>query len=174
MDQKYVALLRGINVGGHKKVPMAEMRALMEKNGFKKVKTLLASGNVVFESTEDKTDALQALIESHFKFSVDTLIFPKSLINDIVSEKPFEKIEVTKDIRLYVSFFHTNMNSTISLPYSNEDGSFKILKDSDHTAYSVLDLKEMGSVDGMKVLEKAYGNSITTRNYNTVVKIHAL
>jgi len=47
----YIALLRGINVGGHKKTPMAELRSLLEQKGFKDVKTYIQSGNVVFQSS---------------------------------------------------------------------------------------------------------------------------
>ena len=47
---KYVALLRAVNVGGTGKLPMAELRAMCESIGFAKVRTYIASGNVVFES----------------------------------------------------------------------------------------------------------------------------
>ena len=45
----YVILLRGINVGGHKKVPMAELRELLGKKGVSDVKTYIQSGNIVFK-----------------------------------------------------------------------------------------------------------------------------
>jgi uncharacterized protein (DUF1697 family) len=46
----YSALLRGINVGGHKKVPMAELRELLTKSGLENVQTYIQSGNVIFHS----------------------------------------------------------------------------------------------------------------------------
>ena len=49
---RYVALLRGINVGGNKKVPMAQLRELLEGLGYTDVATLLQSGNAVFTSKE--------------------------------------------------------------------------------------------------------------------------
>ena len=48
--EQYVAFLRGINVGGHHKIPMAELRNVMEEMGFSEVVTLLNSGNVIFDS----------------------------------------------------------------------------------------------------------------------------
>ena len=48
----YIALLRGINVGGHRKVPMAELRELLTKSGLDNVKTYIQSGNVIFQSQE--------------------------------------------------------------------------------------------------------------------------
>ena len=46
----YIALLRGINVGGNNKLPMKELRALLEENGLKHVQTYIQSGNIVFQS----------------------------------------------------------------------------------------------------------------------------
>lgn len=59
-----VALLRGVNVGGNKKIAMADLKAMVEALGFTDVKTLLQSGNVVFEAG-DRTDVdLEALLET--------------------------------------------------------------------------------------------------------------
>ena len=49
--ERYVAFLRGINVGGHHKIPMADLRRALEELGFRKVVTLLNSGNVIFDSS---------------------------------------------------------------------------------------------------------------------------
>ncbi len=71
---KYIALLRGINVGGNKKVPMPELKDCFEKIGFKNVLTYINSGNVIFESTEtNKTKLVQlceVAIEKQFGFRV--------------------------------------------------------------------------------------------------------
>ena len=48
---RFVALLRGVNVGGNKRVPMAELRVALEALGYTNVRTLLNSGNAVFDST---------------------------------------------------------------------------------------------------------------------------
>ena len=84
MKNSYVALLRGINVGGNKKVPMAELKTLFEKE-FDNVRTILNSGNVVFESeTKPSPTKTQHLIEKHFKFTVATQIFPLNKIEDFL------------------------------------------------------------------------------------------
>lgn len=59
----HVALLRGINVGGHNKVPMAELRALLEEQGFSEPHTLLQSGNVVFQGPAKDASALERQLE---------------------------------------------------------------------------------------------------------------
>lgn len=68
--KKYVLLLRGINVGGHNKLPMAELRKILESLGYESVKTYIQSGNVVLsaEAVPD-TSAIAAAIERQFGFS---------------------------------------------------------------------------------------------------------
>ena len=74
----YIALLRGINVSGHKKVPMAELREILSKVGFVNVQTYIQSGNVIFQSIEEDTqkltDIIQKEIKDHFGFEVPVLI----------------------------------------------------------------------------------------------------
>lgn len=59
-----IALLRGVNVGGNRKVAMADLKAMVEALGFTDVKTLLASGNVVFEAGDRGDSELEALLEA--------------------------------------------------------------------------------------------------------------
>ena len=74
----YVALLRGINVGGNRKVPMADLKDCFEKLGHTEVKTYINSGNVIFTSeTSDiqkLREALENEIEKTFGFFVDVLV----------------------------------------------------------------------------------------------------
>ena len=60
----YVSLLRGINVGGHKKIKMADLRELYESLGMRQVRTLLQSGNVVFEAEETDLAQLKQRLEA--------------------------------------------------------------------------------------------------------------
>ncbi|HLG03875.1 MAG TPA: DUF1697 domain-containing protein [Bacteroidia bacterium] len=172
---KFVALLRGINVGGNKMVPMAELKKLLEKSGYKNVKTLLASGNVVFESDKGKKEKiaaeLEVLLEKKFKFTVPLQIWPFGAIVKMTKKDPFKNIRVTKDTRLYVTFIPGKPASTLPLPYASADGSINILFLEDNALFSYLDLAKTGTVEAMKILEKEFGKNITTRNWNTVQKI---
>jgi uncharacterized protein (DUF1697 family) len=171
---KYVSLLRGINVGGHKKVPMAELRKEYEKIGFKHVKTLLASGNVVFEGQEEDLDKIPGHLEKAFGFSIPVITVPFTVIEDIIAADPFNSITVTSKTRLYITFLGEASKPGVSIPYKSEDGSFRILQRSGDLVFSVLDLEKAGTPDAMKVLEQGFGKNITTRNYNTVVKLAKL
>ncbi|MGF7150499.1 uncharacterized protein (DUF1697 family) [Sphingomonas zeicaulis] len=75
--KRWVALLRGINVGGHRKVPMAELRALCGELGFEGTETYIASGNAVFGSAEDAetiATALEAALPGRFGFACDVIV----------------------------------------------------------------------------------------------------
>lgn len=74
----YVALLRGINVGGNAKVEMSKLKLLFEKLGFKNVKTYINSGNVVFSDNKEQESELVAIIEAAiektFGFNVSVIV----------------------------------------------------------------------------------------------------
>ncbi|MGF7142752.1 uncharacterized protein (DUF1697 family) [Anaerotaenia torta] len=72
--QKYIALLRGINVGGKNKIPMPELKALFEDNGYQDVVTYINSGNVIFSSCNDNEEEIrqkcEAAIADKFKLNI--------------------------------------------------------------------------------------------------------
>lgn len=171
---KYVAFLRGINVGGHNKVPMAKLREVLEKQGFQNLKTLLATGNVVFEGEKKTINNLPKILQESFGFEIEIIILPFETITKIVKSNPFEAIEITPKIRLYVTFLGETPKTKLKIPYYPEDGSYKIIELTDNALFSAIDIEKMGTTQLMNILEKEFGRNITTRNYNTVMKIAEL
>lgn len=169
--KKYVALLRGINVGGHKKVPMKDLKDVFEKNDYENVKTFLASGNVVFEGKDGKDLKISEILEKAFGFEIKTIVLPFEDVEKLVKANPFKDIAVTPETRLYVTFLSDESKGNIDVPYTSEDQSFRILKKFENILLSVLDLSKTGRPDAMDVLEKTFGKTITTRNYNTIKRI---
>ena len=173
--ETYIAFLRGINVGGHHKVPMTNLHKELEKLGFKNVLTLLNSGNVIFNAAGCNTKQLENIIseclENKFGFAIPTIVRKSELIYELVSKKPFKHVEVTKDIRLYVSFLQEQSNTKLELPWSSDDNSFEIMEQRDKTIISVLDLSVSKTPKSMSALEKYYGTDITTLNWNTILRI---
>ena len=89
---KAVALLRGINVGGHRKVPMAELRELAAGLGLEEPRTYVASGNLVFGSGEARADLerkLEQAIEARFAFTVDVIVRSAEQWADYCARNPF-------------------------------------------------------------------------------------
>src|SRR5918995_369812 len=95
-----IALLRGINVGRAKRVAMADLRSLIEGLGFSEVRTLLNSGNAVFQATgrpnvAKVASAIEAAIQSKFGFSVAVIVVPARELNTIVAENPLPQAAST-------------------------------------------------------------------------------
>jgi len=172
---RYVALLRGINVGGYHKVPMSELSKEMTKLGFENVSTLLNSGNILFDSSLSQDKELEEVIADHleniFGFPIPVLIRNSIEILDLIKNNPFKQMEVTKNIRLYVSFLKQKPDITLTFPWTSADGSFHILEIRDRAICSVLDLAVTQTPKGMDALELLFGKNITTRNWNTINRI---
>lgn len=169
--EKFVAFLRGINVGGNKKVPMSELKLLLEKSGFKNVKTVLASGNVIFEREDKEIAEIQNIMEKYFGFSIPTIVVPFDVISRLTKSGPFQNIDITKETVCYVTLSNEKTVSTIAIPSQVPDQSFQIIHVSDVAVFSVIDKKKIKTTEVMKFLEKEFGKTITTRNYNTILKI---
>ncbi len=170
-----VAFLRGINVGGHHKVPMAELRVEMEKLNFENVVTLLNSGNIIFDSIPDDLEKIEKTIskrlEKTFGFPVPTIVIKSKMIHGLLDDHPFRDVVLTKDIRLYVSLIRKSINPDLQLPWATDNASYQIIGQFDNAVLSVLDLAVTKTTKGMDLLEKRYGKDITTRNWNTIVRI---
>src|SRR3954469_1774464 len=103
----YVVFLRGINVGGNKKVPMAALKQLLGEMRFTGVKTVLNSGNALFDAPAKKPEELAAKIEKQFEctfgFTSSAIVRTLDDLRELIATKPFRKIKVTPDTRLYVT-----------------------------------------------------------------------
>lgn len=172
---RYVALLRGVNVGG-KMLKMATLKEMLESMGYTSVKTLLNSGNALFEATERSvpqiTKAIEQQIEETFGFHVDTIVHPVSYIQKMIESQPFKDSILTPDTRFYVTFLSEKPQHKIAIPYESPGKYMRILKVTDEAVILVITVSaKIGTTDAMKILEKEFGKKITTRNWNTVQKI---
>jgi len=97
----FVSLLRGINVGGHKKIRMADLRGMYEGLGLVEVQSYIQSGNVVFGSPGGEAGALsrqiEAAIEREFGFEVPVMIRTLGELRQVVECCPFGPVDVEKD-----------------------------------------------------------------------------
>lgn len=86
---KYVALLRGVNAGGNRKVPKAEFQAVLESLGLTDVLVYINSGNAVFSSDQPVAAAtVQSALEKHFGFDIATLVLPAAQVQAIADAIP--------------------------------------------------------------------------------------
>jgi len=106
--QTYIALLRGINVSGHKKIKMADLRVYLEEIGFQDVQTYIQSGNIVFRSKKLPSDNLEILIKNKIQekygFGVPVIVITPDEINYAANNNPFEK-NSAKDPKKFAVIF---------------------------------------------------------------------
>src|SRR4051794_40127683 len=87
---RLVALLRGINLGSKRRVPMADLRELLEELGYEDVRTVLQSGNIVFTGAKAKARrTLETALEERYGFKVDVVLRTMKELHDIVDAEPF-------------------------------------------------------------------------------------
>jgi uncharacterized protein (DUF1697 family) len=173
---RHIAFLRGINVGGHRKIKMEALRQEFESLEFQNVKTLLNSGNVLFEAHGADPDALAQKIEEKLRntsgYEINVILRTLGEIQDLVDSDPFKDIIVTPQTRLYVTFLAESPASSLKAPYELPGEDFKIVRITNGEVCSVLTLRPGSRTpDAMGVLEKEFGKKITTRNWNTVTKL---
>jgi uncharacterized protein (DUF1697 family) len=103
----FISMLRGINVGGQKKVRMAELKSLYETLGLENVQTYVQSGNVVFDSTEKDgvklQNAIEVQIEATYGFNVPVLIRTGDDFRRVIESHPFAGEE---PVRVLVTFLY--------------------------------------------------------------------
>lgn len=166
----YIALLRGINVGGHKKILMADLRELLEVAGLIKVKTYIQSGNVVFFSYAEASEnerIISEVIYKNYGWEVPVIVKTPSDLKDIIDNCPFsgEKKEKSYFTLLSDKPAKEDINEVQML--SNPHDEFSITKTciyfwSDNYARS----KFNNNFFERKLKVKA-----TARNYRTMMKL---
>ena len=170
--ETYLALLRGINVGGHKPVNMEELKKLFESLKFENVKTLINSGNVAFDSDEIKTETLSKKIKekisTNLGYKVETFVLGIKTIEEILRLNPFRKIK--KGDTAYVTFLPSGLTAP-KLPLKSQNGDFEVLLIKNSAAFSVS--RRVNGKSGYPniFLEKTLKVPATTRNWNTINKI---
>ncbi len=155
-SEKFVALLRGINVGGHI-VPMAVLKKTLASIGCGNVQTILASENIVFEKQSDDSaslaDRIEKTLTNEFGFPIPVLLRHGSHIAKLVQSEPFKEITVTPKTRLYVTFLGVMPKKNIVPKLPSKD--YQILRVIDGAVCSVVRLSQnAGTLDYMATIEK--------------------
>ncbi len=170
----YVALLRGINVGGHRRVPMDDLRRVAESVGHADVVTYIASGNVVFDSPAREpralADELELALLDRFGFGVEVVVRSAEEMTEVVTQNPFVARRAhTRD--LYVAFARDPIPGEPAIDRTYDPDEFCI-------APRVVYLHTPAGFGNTRLnaaaLHRVAGSSVTTRNWNTVTKLAEL
>jgi uncharacterized protein (DUF1697 family) len=174
----YVALLRAINVGGQKAVPMTDLRGLPEKLGFTNARTLLQSGNLVFsgakQAVAEVERALAAEARKRLKLDTDFFVRTATEWTGLVAACPFRKEAATDPAHLLVLFLK-------KAPGDEEVDALRAAIAGRETVRAVGRQAYVVYPDGIgrsrltvALIEKKLGARGTGRNWNTVLKLAAL
>lgn len=176
MIGKQIALIRGINVGRAKRVAMADLRALFESLGYRDVKTLLNSGNVVFTvpGTDRREPAprIEEAMTARLGFSARVTVITAAELATAVAENPL--LEVAGDpSRLLVTVLSNPADRTRLEPLARQDWAPDALAVGGRVAY-------LWCVEGILVsplaaaVNRLLADATTARNWTTMLKLAAL
>jgi uncharacterized protein (DUF1697 family) len=170
-----IALLRGINVGRAKRVPMAELRELVTELGLGNVRTLLNSGNVLFDAPRPDlsklTAALQRSFTERFGFSAGVTVITAAELVKIIVENPL--LAVAQDpSRHLVGFAGDPATFRPLKPMLRQKWAPDALAITKRAAYLWCSAGVLDSPVS-KAFSKQAGLGVTTRNWGTVLKLHA-
>jgi uncharacterized protein (DUF1697 family) len=172
---KYIAILRGINVSGQKKIKMADLKSHLSELNFKNIQTYIQSGNIIFEYESDDIifleDAIKSKINEKYGFEVPTIVITQNEIEYVLANNPFINEQGKDPERIYVTFLSdfpsiTNIEKLENFNYSPEeyilDG--KIIYFFSPHGYGKAKMNNNFFENKLKV-------EATTRNWKTVNKL---
>lgn len=167
----FVALLRGINVGGRHKLPMKDLKSILEELGFTDVHTYIQSGNVVLSAgndvPEDPAGAISDAIEARFGFRPSVWLVPADEFRAMAARCPFKTDEGKT---LHFSFLE-------AAPSSPDLAKLEELKSATEAFALIDDTFYLHAPDGIgrsklaAAVERSLGVDATVRNWNTVRKL---
>lgn len=171
---KYVALLRGINVGGNNMIKMVELKDCFETMGFTNIRTYINSGNVIFESTAASSEKLVEKIErtlsTTFGFPLRIVLRSKTQMEEVAVNVP-SSWKHEKDLRCYVSFVRepttvAQVMSEVEIRENVDDVSV-----GPGVIYMSTLLSGITKSRFTRLIAKKIYQEVTIRNYNTLQKI---
>ena len=175
-QRRYVALLRGINVGTAKRAGMADLRALVEGLGYTDVRTLLNSGNVVFGGPSVAPAAMAARIErafeARFGFTSRVTVLEGEELQAAVTSNPLLEVGVNPS-RLMMAVLNDPADARRLKPLTKERWGKEALAVGARVAY-------LWCPDGVirsplfAAVTRALGDAVTTRNWATMMKLAAM
>lgn len=174
MAGRLVVMMRGINVGGAKKVPMAELRTALSDAGHTGVSTILATGNVVLDGDDLEAAAagVEQLVEDRFGVSSRCLARSATEIDELVAADPFSGV-ATNGSRYLAVFLSGDLPRELLVADSPIDLPAESVVVGDRVIYQwcpdgILEAEPVGDA-----VMKHTDLFVTARNWNTVLKIQA-
>jgi uncharacterized protein (DUF1697 family) len=157
---------------------MEDLRKAFAALGFTNIRTVLASGNVIFDASNAKMPSLVSQIEkkvqSSFGFDIIVIVRAAREIQALLESEPFKTIKVRAPRREHVSFLGEDPQKGFAVSQRIKGPGYETVRVSAGEICSAVEVSDhFGTTDLMKLLEKEFGKKITTRTWNTVERIAA-
>lgn len=170
---RYVALLRGINVGGNNIIKMLELKACFEDAGFNNVLTYIQSGNVIFDSDEKKNeleDIVEKLLSKTFNYKSTVMIRSLTEIKKVIADAP-KNWNTRTDIRCYIAFVKKPSTPQDVINQTPVKEGIDSIKKGESVVYMTSLIKFLTKSYLNKIASLTFYKDITIRNFNTTKKI---
>ncbi len=177
----FVILLRAVNVGGTGKLPMASFRKLLEDLGYRNVETYIQSGNAVVDATgsaRSVSKAVTVALERRMKAEVSVMVRTHQELGRVIAANPFLTEAAADGARVHVAFLAGPPGKQGRAALEQIIAKYPERRDRYHLAGDTLYLHlPDGAAETKfsgKTLDRAIGVAGTGRNWNTVLKLHAM
>ena len=175
---KYVALLRGINVGGNNKIKMSELRDCLEEAGLTHVQTYIQSGNVIFESGDKGVEKLASKVEQAIKktfgLTVPTLVLSQAQLQAVIDDIPAGWLENGEWKYNYLFLKPPFDMQQVVDDIGELKPDIEAMTTGKDVLYQSMLIKAFGRTTAGKLVYKPSYKIITIRNHNTVTKLLAM
>jgi uncharacterized protein (DUF1697 family) len=175
---KYVALLRGINVGGNNSIKMDALRKIFSEMGFSGVKTYIQTGNVIFTDIEKSKSKLTRKIEEkllvEMKSKITVAVLPFSEIKEILYKKPEDYGEDSENYKYDILFLLEPLRAKEAAKEFNPRAGVDKLYEGKNVLYHSILKKERTKSHLSKILESKIYPKLTIRNWNTTKRIYEI
>ena len=173
---KYVAFLRGIGPG-NPNMRNDKLRGVFEELSFSNVRSVISSGNIIFESNSKDIARMEAKIEAAWPkrlgFTSTTIIRSQKQLEDLVALDPFKGLTHGPSSYLLVTFFKKPQKMPFELPFQPDNRPYYLPISTDQEVFSVTDNTNIPTTDLMTWLERQFGKEISSRTWKTVQRILA-
>jgi uncharacterized protein (DUF1697 family) len=174
----YIAFLRGINVGGHNKISMSDLKKLFVDLGFHDTITYIQSGNIVFKAENKEKllieKAIKQGIGEKFSLKVEVIVKLKEELQEIVDGTPFKEAFLATGEKIYLTVFSKKPSDDAIKNLSKVEGEGDKIVIEDKVAYILCKKGYSETVYSNNFIEKTLSIIATTRNLQTMQKLEII
>ena len=164
--QNFVILFRGINVGGHNKLPMKSLVSLLENSGFKAIQHYIQTGNIILSSKADPTAKIKTIVSQHFNFTPEIISLTTDYFKQAQTQCPYAEYDGK---RVHFYFCKNTVDLAIDKieKYQADSEQYTLI----NNTFYLYAPEGIGRSKLVANIETCLGTAATGRNLNTINKI---